>query len=60
MMIYEDILKAFQKEKVKYVLVGGLAFNLLGGERSTSDLDILVELSDVNLAKVVTILKKKG
>lgn len=28
MIIYEDILRAFQKNKVKYVLVGGLAVNL--------------------------------
>ena len=28
--------------------------------RSTADMDILVEMSDENLAKVVTILKKEG
>ena len=60
MIIYEEILKAFQKEKVKYVLVGGIAFNLLGGERSTHDMDILVEMTDNNLKKVVSILKGKG
>ena len=60
MIIYEEILMEFQKEKVKYVLVGGLAFNLLGGERNTSDLDILVEMSNSNLAKIVTILKRQG
>ena len=60
MIIYEEILREFQKQKVKYVLVGGVAFNLLGGERNTSDLDILVEMSNANLAKIVTILKKQG
>ncbi len=60
MMIYEDVLKEFQKQKVKYVLVGGIAVNLLGSMRSTSDLDILVEMSNDNLAKVVKIMKKKG
>ncbi len=60
MIIYEEILKDFQKNKVKYVLVGGIALNLLGAERSTSDLDILVEMSDENLAKIVRILKKQG
>ncbi len=60
MIIYEDILRAFQKQRVKYVLVGGIAVNLLGSLRSTADMDILVEMSDNNLAKVVTILKKKG
>ena len=59
MIIYEDILRAFHKHKVKYVLVGGLAVNLQGMFRSTADLDILVEMTDVNLAKVVKILKQK-
>ncbi len=59
MIIYEAILKEFQKQKVKYVLVGGIAANLLGARRTTSDLDILVEMSDLNLAKVVNILKKQ-
>jgi predicted nucleotidyltransferase len=60
MIIYEEILREFQKQKVKYVIVGGIAFNLLGGERSTHDMDILVEMTDDNLAKVVSILKAKG
>jgi TPP-dependent 2-oxoacid decarboxylase len=60
MMLYEEILRAFQKQKVKYVLVGGIAVNLLGYLRSTADIDILLEMSDSNLKKVVTILKKEG
>ena len=60
MILYEEVLREFQKQKVKYVLAGGVAFNLLGGERTTLDLDILVEMSDANLFKVVKILKKAG
>jgi len=60
MIIYEEILREFQRRKVKYVLVGGIAFNLLGGYRNTLDMDILVEMSDINLLKVVKILKKAG
>ena len=60
MIIYENILKEFQKQRVKYVLVGGIAYNLLGGLRATYDLDLLVELTDANLKKVVSILKKQG
>lgn len=60
MIIYQDILKAFQKHKVKYVLVGGIAANLHGAMRATADLDILVEMSDRNLAAVVQILKRLG
>lgn len=60
MILYEEIFRAFQKQKVKYVLVGGIALNLLGVERATHDLDILVEMTDENLKKVVSILKKQG
>lgn len=60
MILYEEILRGFQKQKVKYVVVGGIAVNLLGSLRSTADMDILVEMSDENLGKVVSILKKEG
>lgn len=60
MLFYEEILKEFQKQKVKFILVGGMALNLLGVERATHDMDILVEMSDNNLAKVVSILTRKG
>jgi predicted nucleotidyltransferase len=60
MIIYEEIFRAFQKQKVKYVLVGGIAVNLLGAMRSTVDLDILVDMSDDNLKKIVEIMKDQG
>ncbi|KPK99393.1 MAG: hypothetical protein AMJ91_07950 [candidate division Zixibacteria bacterium SM23_73_3] len=60
MIFYEEIFRALQKQKVKYVLVGGIAVNLLGAMRSTADLDILVEMSDDNLKKIVEILKSQG
>lgn len=60
MMIYEEVLKEFQKQRVKYVLVGGIAFNLLGGYRNTLDMDILLEMTDSNLRKVVKILRQQG
>ena len=59
-MVYGDILRDFQKQKVRYVLVGGIAVNLLGSFRGTADLDIMVEMTDHNLKKVVGILKKRG
>jgi predicted nucleotidyltransferase len=60
MVAYGDIFCAFSKAKVKYVVVGGMAVNLLGSMRATFDLDILVEMSDSNLRKIVSILKKMG
>ncbi|MDD5292495.1 MAG: hypothetical protein PHY46_04900 [Candidatus Omnitrophica bacterium] len=59
-MLYGEVFKEFQKQKVRYTIVGGLALNLLGVFRGTADLDILVEMSDENLAKIVKILTKRG
>ena len=60
MIIYEEIFRAFQKERVQYIIVGGIAVNLLGGIRGTADLDILVKMTNGNLKKIVTILKRQG
>jgi len=60
MIIYEEILREFQKQKVEYILAGGIAFNLLGGYRNTLDMDILVNMTDGNLLRIVRILKKAG
>lgn len=58
MFIYEEILRAFQKHKVKYIVIGGIALNLLGALRSTADLDVLLEMSEDNLKKALAVLKK--
>jgi len=60
MFIYEEIFRDFRKKQIKYVIVGGIALNLLGSLRSTADMDILVEMSEDNLKKALSILKKHG
>lgn len=60
MILYEEILREFQKQKARYVIVGGIAVNLFGFVRSTADIDILVDMSDTNLKKIVGILKEGG
>jgi hypothetical protein len=60
MILYEEILLEFQKQKVKYIIVGGIAINLHGILRGTADIDILVDMTDENLKKIVSILKKQG
>lgn len=60
MISYEEILVEFQKQKVKYIIVGGMAVNYHGYSRNTSDMDLLVDMTDANLKKIVTILKKQG
>lgn len=57
-MIYYDILTAFYKESVKYLLVGGMSINLYGIPRVTMDLDIIISKEKDNVKKIINILKK--
>jgi len=52
MIIYEAVFKKFQEKKVKYVIVGGIAANLLGLIRATADLDIVIDMNAGNIRKV--------
>ena len=52
------ILEAFQKENIRYGLIGGFALGALGLPRATVDLDFLVHRDDLN--KVDAIMKSNG
>ncbi len=54
------LLKAFKKHIVKFLIIGGHASIYHGVRRSTSDLDILVEPSRVNGARVIEALNSLG
>ncbi len=57
-MIYEEIFREFEKVKVRYIVVGGMAVNLYGYVRLTMDLDIMADLSDDNIVKIVDVMEK--
>lgn len=59
-MFYEEVFESLNKKGVKYVVVGGVALNLHGVPRATADLDLMVELKNENLKKIVSALKKTG
>jgi len=59
-IFYFDILKAFQEEKVKYLVVGGFAVYLHGVHRVTNDLDVIISFDPVNLEKVKKVMNSLG
>jgi predicted nucleotidyltransferase len=59
-MIYEEIFKEFESVGVRYLVVGGMAVNLFGYARLTMDMDIMVDLSDENLARIVDVMSRHG
>lgn len=57
-MFYLDVLTEFYKAHVEYLIVGGVAVNLLGVPRVTTDMDIVISMEKENVKKVISILEK--
>ena len=60
MLDYLGVFKELNAKKIKYILVGGMAVNLLGIPRMTYDIDLLLYLQDSNLRKFLLLMKKWG
>jgi hypothetical protein len=63
-MSFEDFvkkaLKALNESKVKYAIIGGVAAIYYGRARSTMDLDLVVELKEKEIERVVESMLKNG
>ncbi len=57
---YEELLKYFNKHKVKYCIVGAFAVAYYSTPRYTKDIDILVEPTAENGRKIIMALKDFG
>ena len=57
---FQDFIKALNDANVKYVLVGGYSVIYHGFSRTTGDLDIFVEVSEENYAKLKKAFSKFG
>jgi len=53
-----SLIEALTADKVKFIIVGGVAANLHGAARVTFDLDICYERSEDNLRSLETALSK--
>jgi len=59
-MEFLELLKAMHKEKIRYVLVGGVAVNLHGIIRATKDIDFVIHLEEENLKKFINLMTQLG
>lgn len=57
---YVRIFQAFHNADVEYLVVGGVAMNLLGYPRFTGDIDVLLALDSTNLERMAKLMKKMG
>ncbi|MGH7322892.1 MAG: nucleotidyl transferase AbiEii/AbiGii toxin family protein, partial [Candidatus Rokuibacteriota bacterium] len=57
---YEDVLLALQDGGVRFVLVGGTAVILHGVPRTTADLDIVIDLEESNVRRLIEAMTRLG
>ena len=57
---YEDLLRLFNKNKVKYFIIGAYAVAFYARPRYTKDIDILVEPDIKNGERIIKALKEFG
>jgi predicted nucleotidyltransferase len=55
---YAKEIRALNKNKIRYLVVGGFAVNLHGVQRLTLDLDLMLDLTKEHLEKVIEVLGK--
>jgi predicted nucleotidyltransferase len=57
---FQDFIQSLNKHGVEYILVGGYAVILRGYSRSTGDMDIWINKTDLNFNKLVPALAEFG
>jgi len=57
---FRDFLKLCNQKRVKYRLIGGYAVGCYGYPRATNDMDIWIELSPANAARIVNVFREFG
>ena len=57
---FEELLKLFNKNKVKYCIVGAYAVGIYGAPRYTKDMDLLVEPDIANAQRIIKALNEFG
>ena len=57
---FKELLKLFNENKVKYLLIGGYAVVIHGHVRATSDIDLAISNDPENAQKVVDALTRFG
>ena len=55
-----DFIKLCNKHEIKYLVIGGYAVSIHGYPRSTKDIDVCIEMSDLNATKMVEVIKDFG
>ena len=60
MELFKKLFASLNRGSVKYMIAGGVAVNLYGIERSTADIDIVLELEKTNVLKFIKSARRLG
>jgi hypothetical protein len=60
MQFLVNVIELFDRDSVRYVLVGGLATVLHGHVRLTADVDVVLDLEDGNVRKALAVMDQLG
>lgn len=58
--MFEELLAALSRARVRYVVVGGLAVVIQGHARLTADIDLVLDLDEPNVTNAVHTLTARG
>ena len=58
--LIEELLKLFNENDIKYVIIGGMALPVYGYARATFDVDIFIEPTQENAKKTLKVLSQFG
>lgn len=59
-LFYEDVLTALNEAGVRFIIVGGTAVILHGVPRTTADLNLVIDLDEANVLRLVEVATKLG
>ncbi len=55
-----DFIELCNKHNIKYLVIGGYAVSVHGYPRSTKDIDVCIEMSDMNASNMLQVIKDFG
>ena len=57
LVLFERIFRELNSNRVKYLVIGGIAVNLHGFSRATGDLDIMISFEEENVSRFIKTIK---
>ena len=55
-----DFVELCNKHEVRYLVIGGYAVSIHGHPRSTKDIDVCIEMSELNASKMISVINEFG